>query len=112
MGRQILPPLEIIWFTIVASYHRPKGSPLPASTKQQVKCFFRKFDANGDGRLSFLELKTAFKKLGVKAPFWLALQAINRADENWDGHISEHELDALAEFVLERGISVPPSQNV
>ncbi|KAI6689001.1 hypothetical protein NL676_025829 [Syzygium grande] len=77
-----------------------------ADTDQNLKEFFRQFDVNGDGRLSWSELTRAFKKLGATAPIWPALRAVLRADENGDLCIGEHELGGLMKYAVESGYVV------
>ncbi|KAF7848792.1 hypothetical protein BT93_L1560 [Corymbia citriodora subsp. variegata] len=90
-----------------AVVHLPKWKNPPlADSFEKLKEVFRRSDANGDGRLNWAELKNAFQRLGVPAPRWRAILAIHHADENGDGCISEHELDALLQFCLEHGYIV------
>ncbi|KAF8024554.1 hypothetical protein BT93_F1658 [Corymbia citriodora subsp. variegata] len=84
---------------------RRKNPPL-ADTIANLKEFFRRCDANGDGRLNWAELKNVFQRLGVSASGWRAILALLHADENRDGCISEHELDVLLEYCLEHGYIV------
>ncbi|PPR85514.1 hypothetical protein GOBAR_AA35179 [Gossypium barbadense] len=61
---------------------------------------------NGDGRLSKQELKSALYYMGSHFPSWRAAQALNRADGNDDGYISEGEMDDLVEYVWQCGYTV------
>ncbi|KAL3734826.1 hypothetical protein ACJRO7_024065 [Eucalyptus globulus] len=70
-------------------------NPPLADSIANLKEFFRRCDANGDGRLS-----------SVPASGWRAILALLHADENGDRCISEHELDALLEYCLEHGYIV------
>lgn len=79
---------------------------MKAETAQKLKEFFGRFDVNGDGRLSWSELTSAFRKLGATAPAWRALLALFRADENGDLCIGEHELDVLVKYAEESGYVV------
>lgn len=83
-----------------------KGNAPLADSMEKLKEFFRRHDTNGDGRLSWAELKNAFQRLGVPSPGWRAILALHRADENGDGCISEHELDTLLQYCLEHGYIV------
>ncbi|XP_021285104.1 probable calcium-binding protein CML15 [Herrania umbratica] len=79
-----------------------KGAAVVVS-EDQVRGIFNRFDANKDGRLSKQELKDAFASLGSRMPgvrAWLALQ---HADANGDGYISEAEFDKLVKYTLKRG---------
>ncbi|KAI6689002.1 hypothetical protein NL676_025830 [Syzygium grande] len=52
-----------------AVVHLPKKrNPPLADSIEKMKEFFRRCDANGDGRLNWAELKTAFQKLGMLVP--------------------------------------------
>lgn len=72
----------------------------------QLRNIFKRFDANGDGRLSREELRNAFKSLGSWAPCALAILAVLRADRNRDGQINDEEFDILVKFALKLGYSV------
>ncbi|KAK8362431.1 hypothetical protein V6Z11_A03G103700 [Gossypium hirsutum] len=82
-----------------------KCFPVPL-TKPQVKRILESFDRNGDGRLSKQELKSALYYMGSHFPSWRAAQALNRADGNDDGYISEGEMDDLVEYVWQCGYTV------
>ncbi|XWS25628.1 hypothetical protein CRYUN_Cryun27aG0084200 [Craigia yunnanensis] len=83
---------------------RIKCAPVP--TKVQLKHTLQKFDGNGDGRLSKQELKNAFYYIGSHFPNWRANRALNRADDNEDGYISEGEMDDLVEYVWQCGYTI------
>ncbi|KAK8624308.1 hypothetical protein V6N13_065655 [Hibiscus sabdariffa] len=82
-----------------------KCFPVPL-TKAQVKHILERFDSNGDHRLSKQELKNALHYLGSHFPNWRAAQALNRADGNHDGYISEDEMDGLVEYVWQCGYTI------
>ncbi|XP_022766477.1 probable calcium-binding protein CML15 [Durio zibethinus] len=72
-------------------------------TEDQVRGIFNRYDANKDGLLSKQELKNAFACLGSRMPGLRALLALQHADVNGDGYISEAEFDKLVKYTLKRG---------
>ncbi|RVW40544.1 hypothetical protein CK203_081447 [Vitis vinifera] len=84
----------------------PRGKITVLLTEEQIRGIFRKYDRNGDRRLSKAELKEAFKHLGSHFPWWRASRALSRADANKDGYISEEELTSLVNYALKFGYKV------
>lgn len=82
-----------------------KCAPVPL-TKVQLKKILQTFDTNGDCRLSKQELRNAFYYIGSHFPNWRASQALNRADCNDDGYISEGEMDGLVHYVWQCGYTI------
>ncbi|KAL5847423.1 hypothetical protein ACOSQ3_010947 [Xanthoceras sorbifolium] len=80
-----------------------KGMPY---TMEQLRQMFWSHDANRDGRLSRKELKDAFNDLGARIPGWRAHRALNRADDNGDGYVSEDEVDELVSYAVKLGYTV------
>ncbi|XVF60068.1 hypothetical protein PTKIN_Ptkin08bG0013400 [Pterospermum kingtungense] len=78
----------------------------PLLTEEQLVSAFRRFDGNGDGRLSRKELKNAFKSLGSRCPTCQSLAALYHADKNGDGYISEKEMNPLIQYALKCGYHV------
>ncbi|KAL8226642.1 hypothetical protein R6Q57_016474 [Mikania cordata] len=70
--------------------------------EQEMYTFFKKHDANKDGKLSWDELKQAFTDLGVTWVSWTTDRALVNADDDEDGYISEREMDKLIQFALKR----------
>ncbi|KAL6216572.1 hypothetical protein ACLB2K_009795 [Fragaria x ananassa] len=71
-------------------------------TKQQIEDTFKSYDQNGDGKLSWDEVKAAFTKLGAFSPYFRAWRGKSRADANDDGFIClQTELDELVNYTLE-----------
>ncbi|KAJ6675807.1 EF-HAND CALCIUM-BINDING DOMAIN CONTAINING PROTEIN [Salix viminalis] len=68
------------------------ASPLD---EEQLNKIFDRFDSNGDGHLSWEELKSAYNILGMSFPGLRALKALRVADENRDGYISQKEFIKL-----------------
>ncbi|KAI8549900.1 hypothetical protein RHMOL_Rhmol06G0061000 [Rhododendron molle] len=66
--------------------------------KEQLKDLLERYDKNGDGRLSWKELREAFRSSGLNFSGWRAWQALRHADENGDGYISEEEMGKLVKF--------------
>ncbi|KAJ9674437.1 hypothetical protein PVL29_023781 [Vitis rotundifolia] len=92
-------------------------------TKERVKAAFRKYDRDGDGRLSKEELQAtlqgrsshvpcwraslaAFQHLGALIPGWRAHRALHHADANGDGCISEKEMKDLVEYAAKFGYTI------
>ncbi|KAI8569051.1 hypothetical protein RHMOL_Rhmol02G0248000 [Rhododendron molle] len=67
-------------------------------TKEEHKDFLKRFDKDGDGRLSRKELTEAFRSLGLNFSWWRAWRALRHADKNHDGYISEEEMDELVKY--------------
>ena len=97
--------VEISCFSGVPHTEAPKNLTVPYD-EAQLKGMLKRFDANGDGRLSKEELRTAFKALGSRAPGVRAFLALFRADRNRDGHINDDEFDVLVKYVLKLGYSI------
>lgn len=94
-----------IYGNISGGNSKPKHAPVPFS-KEQLKELFRGFDYDKDGRLSKEELKQAFNSLGSRVPAFRTLAALQHADENGDGFISEEELEALVQYALGLGYTI------
>ncbi|KAK2660319.1 hypothetical protein Ddye_006852 [Dipteronia dyeriana] len=78
----------------LTSYRRLKMSiSIP---EEKLEDFFKRFgNDNEDRRLSKQELKYAFDSLGSRFPAWRAKQALQHADVNGNGYISDQELGSL-----------------
>ncbi|PWA81714.1 EF-hand domain pair [Artemisia annua] len=75
-------------------------------TEDQIKGVLRKFDKDGDGKISRRELKAGFKSLGLRFACFRSRRALRYADANRDGVISEEEINELARYVSKWGISL------
>ncbi|KAJ6320880.1 hypothetical protein OIU76_006248 [Salix suchowensis] len=64
-------------------------------SEEQLNKIFDRFDSNGDGHLSWEELRSAYNILGMSFPGLRALKALRVADENRDGYISQKEFIKL-----------------
>ena len=71
--------------------------------KAQWEGMLRRYDANGDRRISKKELKEAFKNAGSSMPRWRAFRALRHADKNGDGFIEEAELPGVLEYAAKKG---------
>ncbi|KAK3231398.1 hypothetical protein Dsin_003279 [Dipteronia sinensis] len=68
-----------------------------------LKDFFRRFDKDEDRRLSKQDLKNAFDSLGSRCPTWRAMRALQHADTNGNGYISDQELDGVVKYAAKQG---------
>ncbi|KAG5543452.1 hypothetical protein RHGRI_016248 [Rhododendron griersonianum] len=71
-------------------------------TEEQLKGLLKRYDKNGDGRLSRKELREAFRSLGLNFSGWRAWRALRHADENGDGYISEEEMEELVKYATKK----------
>lgn len=86
-------------------YHSHKAAKV-AFTDDQLRDVFKKYDANGDNRLSEDEIKEAFKYLGSLWASWRAMRGLQYADSDGDGYVSEGELKALVNYASKLGYTV------
>uniref|UniRef100_A0ACD5WL22 Uncharacterized protein n=1 Tax=Avena sativa TaxID=4498 RepID=A0ACD5WL22_AVESA len=77
-----------------AAYPAPSGSPA-RTAEEDMERVFRKFDANGDGRISRPELATLFQSVGHAATDDELSRMMAEADADGDGFISLDEFAAL-----------------
>ena len=83
----------------------PKNVNLPWD-KEQLQNVFKSFDKDGDGKLSWDELKQAFTHLGSRWSYYRTNKAFGKADYNKDGFINQEELAELVDYALDCGYKV------
>ncbi|PKU62138.1 polcalcin Phl p 7-like [Dendrobium catenatum] len=68
-------------------------------TIEEFRQWIRRFDVNGDGRISRNELRHAIRSIGVRFSGWRSNRWIRQADANGDGFIDvEGEIDNLLDY--------------
>ncbi|ONK60859.1 uncharacterized protein A4U43_C08F23460 [Asparagus officinalis] len=67
-------------------------------TVEEFKEWIKKFDINGDGRISKAELRRVIRSLGGRFSSWKSRRWIQQADSDGDGYIEEDEIDNLVEY--------------
>lgn len=90
-------PLQGYFPQLAAAVPNP---PQPVSPYEQLKSHFKKYDTNGDGRLSEHELRRAFASLGSRFPLVRVWSAMEEADRDGDGYIGPNEWDALIRYTM------------
>ncbi|CAJ1932650.1 unnamed protein product [Sphenostylis stenocarpa] len=77
--------------SLSSSLHNNSRAPL----SEELEYVFRKFDANGDGRISCSELGSMMKCLGQQATEEEVSRMIQDVDSDGDGHINLQEFIEL-----------------
>nr|XP_009776175.1 PREDICTED: polcalcin Syr v 3-like [Nicotiana sylvestris] len=80
-----------------------KDASIPL-TEEQLEKILKRYDKNGDGKLSKQELKFAFKEMGLRFCGWKAGRAFHHADINGDGYINKEEMSELVKYASKWGI--------
>ncbi|KAK2995617.1 hypothetical protein RJ640_020253 [Escallonia rubra] len=76
---------------------KPRCASYPLS-EEDLRGLLKRFDTDGNGKLSKNELKVAFHSLGLHFSGWRAGRALRRADADGDGQISEDEMLELVKI--------------
>ncbi|KAJ4966962.1 hypothetical protein NE237_018811 [Protea cynaroides] len=67
-------------------------------TMEEFKKWLKRFDADGDGRISKVELQQALRTVGGWFNQWNGGHGIRSADANGNGFIDDNEIQNLASF--------------
>ncbi|XP_028806775.1 polcalcin Phl p 7-like [Neltuma alba] len=67
-------------------------------TLEEFKRWLKRFDSNGDGRISHSEVKEAVRLSGGLIASWKSKRGIKSADSNHNGFIDDSEFRNLAHF--------------
>ena len=84
----------------------PKGVEI-SLTREQLKQTFMNYDTNKDGKLSWDELKSAFKYLKSRFPIIRTELAFHKCDKDENGYIDYgKEMDSLVAYAEECGFTI------
>ncbi|KAI3767386.1 hypothetical protein L2E82_17484 [Cichorium intybus] len=75
-------------------------------TEDQLRSMIKRFDRNGDGKISRRELRIGLRSIGLRFTYFRAWSALRHADLNGDGVISDEEINELAKYVSKWGITI------
>jgi Ca2+-binding EF-hand superfamily protein len=75
-------------------------------TEEVLRDILKKYDTNGDGRLSKAELTEAFRYLGSRNPSWRASRSLHHADADGNRFLSEEELSEFVKYARKHGYAV------
>ncbi|KAK8964259.1 putative calcium-binding protein CML25 [Platanthera guangdongensis] len=90
-GDSEMPPLE----------PSSPSSPNPAAVQEEMERVFRKFDSNGDGKISSSELGAIFESLGQPLNEEELFRMMDEADADGDGFVSLEEFVDLNTTVVD-----------
>ncbi|KAK1256935.1 Calcium-binding protein CML24 [Acorus gramineus] len=78
-------------------------------TVEEFKELMKRFDRDGDGRISKEELRVFIRWVGGRFSGWKCGRGIRQADANGDGFIDESEIDNLVLFAQKSlGLKIVP----
>ncbi|KAK4599435.1 hypothetical protein RGQ29_009478 [Quercus rubra] len=91
---------------IMSTEPNPKGVEI-SLTREQLKQTFMNYDTNKDGKLSWDELKSAFKYLKSRFPIIRTELAFHKCDKDENGYIDYgKEMDSLVAYAEECGFTI------
>jgi len=83
--------------------------PSDEMTVEEFKEWLKKFDTDGDGRISKDELRKAIRSRGERFSGWKSGHGIRKADANRNGAIDDVEIANLVTFAQKTlGMKVAP----
>ncbi|KAK4429004.1 hypothetical protein Salat_1200400 [Sesamum alatum] len=89
--------MAIIKITSNPPHRGPSDGKVEVS-EQEFKKWLKKFDVDGDGRISAEELREAIRAKGGWFSKWKAKRGVKTADKDRNGVIDDDEIGNLVEF--------------